>query len=80
MEVARWEGVKEVGKEVRGLKTTNRYLQHSNGDLNYSIGNREAKEVKRMTHGQEQWCGDFLRVGVLGRGGKGDKIRITVIA
>ena len=50
-----------MGKEVRGLGSTNWYLQNSPGGVNYSIGNGEAKEFIHMTHGHEQWCGDCLR-------------------
>ena len=50
-----------MGEEVRGLRGTNRFLQNSHGDVKYSIGNGVAKELVRMTHGHEQWCGDCLR-------------------
>ena len=29
-----------MGDEVKGLRSTNWYLQNSNGDVKYSIGNR----------------------------------------
>ena len=50
-----------LGEEVRGLRSTNRQLQNSRGDVKYSMGNGEAKELVHMTHGCEQWCGDCLR-------------------
>ena len=72
-------GSRGMGEEVRGLRSTNRQLQNSHGDVNYGIGNREAKELIFMPHGHEQWCGDCLRK-CGGEGGKGGKIRTTVIA
>ena len=42
-----------MGEEVRGLRSTNRQLQSSHGDVKYSIGNRVAKELVHMTHGHE---------------------------
>ena len=36
--VARWdEGVAEMGGEVRGLRSTNRYLLNSHGDVKYNM-------------------------------------------
>ena len=56
-----------MGEEVRGLRSTNRKLQNSQGDVKYSVGYEVAKELTGMTHGYEQWCGDCLReLGVLG--------------
>ena len=58
-----------MGEEVRGLRSTNRKLQNSHGDVKYSIGNGAVKELIPMTHGHEQWCGDHLREwGLLGGG------------
>ena len=54
-------GCGAVGEEVRGLRNTNRQLQNSHGDVQYSLGNGLAKELTRMTHGHEQWWGDCLR-------------------
>ena len=56
--VARWEGVEGMNEEVRGLRSTNRWLQNSHGDVQYSIGNGVAKELTHMAHGHEQWWGD----------------------
>ena len=42
-----------MGEEVRGLRSTNRKLQNSHGDVKYSIGNAIAKELIHMTHGHE---------------------------
>ena len=42
--VARWAGCGRMGEEMRGLRSTNRQLQNSHGDLKYSIGNGVAKE------------------------------------
>ena len=56
-----------MGEEVRGLTSTNRWLQNSHGDVKHSIRNGVAKELIHMTHGHEQWWGDCLReCGVLG--------------
>ena len=43
----------------------------------YSTGNGVAKELILMTHGHEQWCGDWLREwGELDGGGtKWEKLR-----
>ena len=80
--VARWEGaVGGMGEEVRGLRSTNRQLQNSHGDVNYGIGNREAKELICVTHGHELRGGMLEGRGVHGRRGiKGRKIWTTVIA
>ena len=59
-----------MGKEVRGLRNTNSWLQYSHGDIKYSIGNGVAKELIHMTHGHEQWWGNCLREwGLLSGGG-----------
>ena len=50
-----------MGEEVRGLRSTNRQLKSSHGDVKYSIGNGVAKELICMTRGHEQWCGDCLK-------------------
>ena len=50
-----------LGEEVRGLRSTNRYLQNSHGDVKHSKGNGVAKALIHMTQGREQWCGDCLR-------------------
>ena len=69
-----------MGEEVTGLTSTNRQLQNSHGDVQYSIGNGVAEELICMTHGHEQWWGDCLReYGVLGGGVQRGKIRITII-
>ena len=47
-------GCEEMGEEVGGLRNTNRQLQNSHGDIKYSIGNGETKELVCMTHGHEQ--------------------------
>ena len=44
-----------MGEEVRGVRSTDRWLQTSHGDTKYSIGNGAAKELTGMTHGHEQW-------------------------
>ena len=63
-----------MGEEVKELRSTNRWLQNSHGDVKYSIGNAVAKELIPMTHGHEQWCGDCLRGWmVLGGGGQKGK-------
>ena len=40
---------RRMGEEVRGLRSTNRWLQNSHGDVKYSIGNGVAKEFIPMT-------------------------------
>ena len=63
-----------MGEEMRGLRSTNRQLQNSHGDVKYIIGNGVAKELIHMTHGHEQWWGDCLRNRGTGyRGAKGEK-------
>ena len=62
----------EMVEEVRGLRSTNRWLQNNHGDVKYSIGNGVAKELICMTHGHEQWWEDCLRDwGCWGEGSKG---------
>ena len=41
-----WQG--GMGEEMRGLKSTNEWLQNSHGDVKYSIGNGAAKELKHI--------------------------------
>ena len=72
--VARQERCGGMGEEVRGLRNTNRQLQNSHGDVQYSIGNEVAEEFLYMTHGHEQWCGNCLREwGGVGGGGQRGK-------
>ena len=67
--VDRWERVWGMGEEARGLRSTNRQLQKSHGDVKHSIGNGVAKKLIHMTHGHEQRWGDCLREwGLLGGG------------
>ena len=40
-----------MGEEVRGLRSTNRKLQNSHGDV--SIGNGVAEEPTCMSHGHD---------------------------
>ena len=54
-------GCRGMGEEVRGLRSTNRQLQNSHGDVKYCIGHGVDKELICMTHGREQLWGDFLR-------------------
>ena len=35
----------EMGEKVRGLRSTNGWLQNSHGDVKYSIGNGVAQEL-----------------------------------
>ena len=44
-----------MDEELRLLRSTNRQLQKSHGDVKYSIGNGVAKNLLCMTHGHEQW-------------------------
>ena len=46
---------------MRGLRSTNRWLENTHGDIRYIIGNGVAKELISMTHGHAQWCGNCLR-------------------
>ena len=39
-----------MGVEVRGLRSTNGWLQNSHGDVKYTIGNGVARELIHMTH------------------------------
>ena len=66
-----------MGEEVRGLRSTNRWLQDSHGDVKDSIGNGVAKELIHMTHRHEQSFGDCLREWKVldGGGQKGEKLR-----
>ena len=70
----------KISQEVRGLRSTNRQLQNSHGDVKYSIGHGIAKELIRMTHGYEQGGGDCLREGGLGGEGQRGKVGTTIIA
>ena len=64
-----------MGEEVSGLRSTNRQLQNSHGDVKYSVGNGVAEEPIHMTHEHEQWCRDCPREQrLLGGGEKGDKL------
>ena len=70
-----------MGEEMRGLKSTNEWLQNSHGDVKYSIGNKVTKEYTCMTHGHGQQCGDCLReCECRVERGKGLKIGTTVTA
>ena len=69
-----------MSEEVRRVKSTNRQLQNSHGDVKYSTGNGEAKELIGMTHGHEQQWGGLLREqGALG-GGKEKKMKKSLVA
>ena len=54
-------GCEEMGEEVRGLRSTNRELQNSHGDIKDGVGNEVARELIHMTNRHEQWWGDCLR-------------------
>ena len=65
---------------MKGLRSINRKLQNSHGNVNYSIGNGVARKLIHMTHEHGQWWGDCLREWeLLAGGGKGGKIGVTVI-
>ena len=49
-------GCRGMGEEVRGLRSTNRELQKSHGNVMYSIRYGVAKELICMTQGHEKWC------------------------
>ena len=42
-----------MGEAVRGLRSTNGWLQNSHGDVKYSKGNGEATGLICRTHGHE---------------------------
>ena len=69
-----------MGEEVRGLRSTNRWLQNSHGDVKYRTGNGVAKALILMTLGHEQWWGLAEGSGLLGGGGQREKDQETVIA
>ena len=48
-------------KKVKGLISTNRWLQNTHEEVTYSIGNGVAKGLTCMARGHEQWCGGCLR-------------------
>ena len=64
-----------MGEKVRRLRSRNRSLQNSHGDVKYSMGNGVAKELVCMACGHERWW-DCLRwgVGTGWRGAKGEKL------
>ena len=66
-----------MGEEVRRLRSTNKELQNSHGDVKYSKANGVAEELIRMTHGQWRDC--LREWGGWVEGGKRGKIRTTVI-
>ena len=57
-------------EKVRGLRSTNRQLQNSHGDVKYSVGKGVAKELIHMASGHEQRC-----EGVGGTGAKGKGVK-----
>ena len=61
---------------MKGLRSTNWWLQNSHGDVKYTIENGEAKELIHMTHGHELKKGGLLE-GMGGAGwreAKGEKL------
>ena len=50
-----------MGEKVRRLRSRNRSLQNSHGDVKYSMGNGVAKELICIADGHEQRWGDCLR-------------------
>lgn len=48
---ARREAPWALGEEVRGLRSTIRWLRHSHGDVAHGTGHGAAEELTRMTHG-----------------------------
>ena len=50
-----------MDEDMRGLKSTNRWLQNSHGDVKYSIGKGVAKELIHITYGHERWWEDCMR-------------------
>ena len=63
-----------MDEEVRRLRSANRHLQNSNGDVKHSVGKRVAKELLRMTNGYKQNYGDCEGIwGAEWRGATGKK-------
>ena len=48
---------KRLSREKKNMSLKELSSQNSHGDVKYSIGNGEAKELTCMTHGREQWWG-----------------------
>ena len=69
-----------MGGKVQGLRNTNWEVQHRPGGVKNSMGNGVAKELICMTHGHELRGDCWREWGVLGGGGKGERIGTTVIA
>ena len=60
-----------MGEKVKGLRSTNSYLQNSHEDVKYNIGNKVATEFMHKAHKHEQKCGGLLEgVGKLEGGGQ----------
>ena len=63
-----------MGEEVRGLRSTNRKLQNSHGDVKYSIRYGVARELTCTTHGHEHGGGIARGSGGAGwKRAKGEK-------
>ena len=69
-----------MGAKGAEIKKHNWQVQNRQGDVKHRIGNGEAKEHICATHGHELRGGLLEGRGVPGRGGKGEKIRTTVMA
>ena len=52
-----------MGEEVRGLRSTNRQLQNSHGEVKYSMGNGEAKNLHARPMDMNQGWGDCWKEG-----------------
>ena len=48
-------GLREMGEEMKGLRSTNKQLQNNHGDVKYSVRNGEARELICMTPEHEKW-------------------------
>ena len=63
------------------LRSKNKYLQNSHGDVKYSIRKAVAKKLTYLAHGHEQGWQDCLReLGVLSGGEQRGKSQDNVIA
>ena len=68
-------GKKKIGNKVQGIRSTDWQVQHRQGDVKNSRGNREAKELICMTHRHE-----LEGMGLSGRGGQRGKTGTIIIA
>ena len=73
-------GKKKIGNKVQGIRSTDWQVQHRQGDVKNSRGNREAKELICMTHRHELRRILLEGMGLSGRGGQRGKTGTIIIA